>query len=615
MNAVLERSVRTPLGNPGWPGESAILLADLVDSTAFAHGFGEEQAAVALQRLDLQVRDLLEFTGGRLIDKASSVLAVFDRPMQAIDFALRYQQVLREFSVSQGAPVSARIGIHVGQLSTSTSSGHDGEPGAAVLVADGPAKPVVVRLMTLALPGQILVSAAAERLARRAQAELGERTAHIRWALHGRYRFKGAVAPMLVHEVGDRDLAPLRQPESSGKAWREPSLWRRSPALLLETLVLLSVVSFYAYAMLGRAPALGYQQGDWLVLGDANDFTGDQRLKDSLVTALRESLGQSRYLNVVADRRVRDVLQRMGRGPQATVDRSTGSEIAIREGARALLLPSVAEVGGRLRISLEVVDPNSQATLFTESADGRGIQSALAVADAVSKQLRGHLGESEQAVAADAVPLPLQLTASLDALRDFSLVASAKLPPKDADAIASYSRALRRDPGFALARLAIARLQASDGYLQEARVSALAAAGHRSRLSERHALELDALLARLTPGANPLPRYRAWAARYPDDFDAYYGYALRAWANRAYTDALAFLDPALSQHNPAGGDAYFLRGVILLAQKQYPEAGLAFRQAESLRITSEQPVAPGIWATERELGAALRPSRTPITAR
>ena len=615
MNAVLGQNILTPSSNPALPAARTILFADLVDASALGSGFSEEQLAGVLQRLELRLRDIMEFAGGRLVEKSTSLVAVFERPLQAIDFALRYQQTLREFSVNEGVPIGARIAIHVGQLSTKKSAGEPDPTRAGELEIDGPAKLVAARLMSLSVPGQILVSADAERVARRAQAELGGRASHLRWALHGRYRFKGVGEPMLVHEVGDRDSASLHRPTSSGKAWREVPLWRRSPVLVFGVLVFVCVASFYAYAMLGRAPALGYQQRDWLVLGDANDFTGDQRLKDSLVTALRESLQQSRYLNVVSDRRVHDVLQRMGRGPQATIDRATGSEIAIREGARALLLPSVTEINGRVRISLEVVEPNSQATVFTESAEGGGVQSALASADAVSQQLRSHLGEPAQAVAADAVPLTRQLTSNLDALRAFALVESARPAPGNARAVAAYRGALQIDPGFALARLAIARLQASDGHLREARLSALAAAGHRSQLSERHALELDALLTRLTPGADPSPRYRAWVARYPDDFAAYYGYALYAWSNNAYADALNFLAPALSPHNPAGGDAYFLRGVILKAQKRYPEARLAFRQAESLRVTGERQMAYPVQATDSELGAALPTSSPPISAR
>src|SRR5215216_2616823 len=97
MNLRVSLPPRSAAGSPVTPVLRAVLLADLADSTAFVQRFGDARAAAALQRLDLQIRDLLEFTGGRLIDKADGLLALFERPIQAVDFALRYQQALRQF--------------------------------------------------------------------------------------------------------------------------------------------------------------------------------------------------------------------------------------------------------------------------------------------------------------------------------------------------------------------------------------------------------------------------------------------------------------------------------------------------------------------------------------
>ena len=118
MNSTALPPQRSAAGSPVTPVLRAVLLADLADSTAFVQRHGDARAATALQRLDLQIRDLLEFTGGRLIDKADGLLAIFERPIQAVDFALRYQQVLRQFSVDEGTTLVARVGIHVGELMT-----------------------------------------------------------------------------------------------------------------------------------------------------------------------------------------------------------------------------------------------------------------------------------------------------------------------------------------------------------------------------------------------------------------------------------------------------------------------------------------------------------------
>ena len=90
----------------------------------------------------------------------------------------------------------------------------------------------------------------------------------------------------------------------------------------------------------------------------------------TLRTALRLSVEQSRYVNVVSDLQVRDAVRRMRRDPTNTrIDRAIGAEVALREGARALVLPSVAEVGGKLRVTAEIIDPQSQSTVYSDSAD------------------------------------------------------------------------------------------------------------------------------------------------------------------------------------------------------------------------------------------------------
>ena len=602
-------STRAPVGSPVTPLLRAVLLADLVDSTAFVQGFGDDRAARALQRLDLQIRDLLEFTGGRLIDKADGLLAIFERPIQAVDFALRYQQALRQFSETEGTPLSARVGIHVGELMTWSNPDAAVAAGAKPLEVEGLAKPIAARLMSLALPGQILVSSMAQSLAQRAQAELGERSARLRWMVHGRYRFKGVPAPLLVHEVGELGHAPLREPPSGQKVWRELPIWRRPPVLALEALLCIGVAAFYSYAVFRSPPAIGFQERDWVVVGDMSNFTGDPRLEETLDVALRLGLEQSRHVNILSDLKVRDALQRMGRSQQATVDRAVGSEIALREGARALLLPTVAEIGGRLRVSVEVVDPGNQATVYAQSADGRGVDSALASLDAVTEKLRGQLGESLASIQGSSRPLADVSTGNIDALRAYSLAQNAYRESRDQEALALYERALALDPRFAMAQVGVARIRARNGELARARKIALAARANGKRLSQRESLELDSFLARFGKADEAMAKYRIWAAMYPDAFRARSGYALVALENNEYRRALEFLTPALSPKNERQANAWFLQGVILLSLNRYAESRAAFQRAEALGVGGEKLEVAEAYAATRDFVGAERALR------
>jgi putative peptide modification system cyclase len=590
MNLSVAPPHRPTPGSTVTPVLRAVLLADLADSTAFVQRFGDARAAAVLQRLDLQIRDLLEFTGGRLIDKADGLLAIFERPIQAVDFALRYQQALRQLSADEGDAIAARVGIHVGELMTWQNSDQDVRAGAKPLEVEGLAKPGAARLMALALPGQILVSSMAQALAQRAQAELGDRAERVKWVSHGRYRFKGVPAPILVHEVGELGASPLKQPPSGHKVWRELPLWRRPPVLAAELLVCLSVAGFFGWTALQSPPALAFQQRDWVVMGDLNNFTGDTRLDDSLETALRVSLEQSRYVNVVPDLKARGVLQRMGRPGDANIDRAVGSEIAMREGARALLLPSVAEVGGKLRISLEVVDPANQATVYADSEDGRGIDSALASLDSLNGRLRERLGESLAEINASGKPLAMITTPSVEALRLYTLARDASTQRFDlAESLRLINLAIKEDPEFAMAYTARARLGLANSDLAQAKKDFALANQHRDRLSAREAMSLDAGLAEFGPAQKRLDIWKTIARVYPDNYGAYFHVAYEeSFYFQRYDQTVSVLKPVLVPQNQFMSEALHMTGVAQLGLGQLTEARSSFERAEGMG--SHQPI-------------------------
>uniref|UniRef100_UPI001C09D69C hypothetical protein n=2 Tax=Gammaproteobacteria TaxID=1236 RepID=UPI001C09D69C len=67
----------------------------------------------------------------------------------------------------------------------------------------------------------------------------------------------------------------------------------------------------------------------------------------------------------------------------------------------------VANVGGRPRFSVEVVEPQSQRTLVSASANAGGGEGALlAAVDDVARQLRQRLGEDHTVIGNASQPLP-----------------------------------------------------------------------------------------------------------------------------------------------------------------------------------------------------------------
>ena len=568
------------------PQVRTLLLTDLVDSTGLVERVGDTAAVELFRAHDRMVLELQQRWYGRLIDRSDGLLLIFERPIDGLGFALDYVRGLRDLGREHKQPLQARAGLHVGEVLVWENSADAIRLGAKSLEVEGLAKPLAGRLMAMARPGQILLSATAEPLAHRAARELGERGELLVWKSYGRWRFKGVPEAQEVYEVGEPGLAPLRMPSHTPKAWRDLPLWRRPAALAAEAMVLAAMV-VGGWFMAQPQPAIAFGERDWVVVGDVRNLTGDARLDDSLEQAFRISLEQSRYVNLISDMKMRQTMQRMQRKPGERIDRALGSEIALRDGARALLLPTVAEVGGRLRVSAEVIDPLTQTTVYALSADGKGIESALASIDDVTEQLREKLGEAMHNVQKTAVALPNVSTPSLEALKAFAVARNVLSTTRDLEqALGLYRRALELDPQFALAHADMARIYAGHGQVELALDEWRAALALRGRLSPQETMRIELLLQQYTAPTAYFRKVEEYLALYPDDDQVISRSATNLWHdNNDFRATEARFRRILKPVFANQGSVNYSLGITLLGQERIEEALAAFRKSRELGFT------------------------------
>ena len=586
-----------------------VLLCDIVESTALVERLGDVRAVALLKRHDQLLRQLMDLCHGQLIDKADGVLALFERPIQALDFALRYQRGLRELGTLEGLDLKARIGRHVGDVMTWANEPKDVLAGAKAFEVEGLAKPVAARLMNLALPGQILMSGMAQNLCHRAMGELGAAGTSLRWLMHGRYNFKGVPAPMLVHEVGEPGLSPLRAPDSNAKAWRELPIWRRPPVVALEVLVVGVLGIGLFWSALRSPPAIAFAERDWVVVADLQNRTDEPLFDGALDAALRVGLEQSRHINLISELQIDRALERMQRQGQP-IDRQLATELALREGARAVILPTVAEVGGRVRVSLEVVDPTSGVTVYSESADGAGANGVLPALDTALAKVRSQMGEAMSNIESTSRPLEDVTTGNLEALKAFSLGQQARYEGRISDAEALYAQAVALDPTFATAYLRLAFMRYSDNDAEGTRRYLDLAIAHRDHMSQRESLFMNGAEATLNDPAGALEKFRMLAALYPDEYRAYYNYAYFAhFDSLRSADALAMLGPAMSAKNPSRVQAQYLAGGLQLALNRPDEAIVEFERADSMGLGGYRRDYVEAYAAKRDYAGAQRIAR------
>ncbi|MGE4458614.1 putative peptide modification system cyclase [Stenotrophomonas acidaminiphila] len=584
------------------PRVHTLLLTDLCDSVALVERLGDTAAAELFQEHDRLVLRLQQQWKGRMIDRSDGLLLLFERPVNGLGFALDYRQGLEQLGKLRGIDLQARTGMHVGEVLTWHNSVEAVQAGAKPLEVEGLAKPLAARLMALARPGQILLSAVAESLAHRSARELGARSGHLLWKSHGRWHFKGVPTTQEVFEVGEPGFAPLRTPRSTPKAWRDLPFWRRPMALVAEA-ALLAALCVGAWFFMRPEPAIAFAERDWVVMGDLRNLTGNALLDDSVMQALRVSLEQSRHVNVLSDMKTRDTLSRMRRDPVASrLDRTLASEVALRDGARLVILPAVSEVGGKLRLSMEIVDPHTQATIRSDFVDGRGLDSLLASVDAIASRLRGHLGETRASVKAASQPLPSVTTSNLHALRAYALGLQATREGKWQQAMQMYNEATTLDPEFALGYLGAARVMVARSQRPSAMPFLDRALALRHRLPDRERLYLDAWEAELRAPVQALEKWQLMAGLYPDDFAGQANSAWHLFTVNRMDEALPYAQAADVPQDPLRPLAADFLARVLLAKgaaepalKRLREIGNETQAGQGRRIANvlavlERPV-------------------------
>jgi TolB-like protein len=338
------------------PAIRTLLLCDLVASTQLVERIGDSAAAELLARHDRIARDLLSTFNGREIDKSDGFLLLFERPIEAVRFALAYQAKLREVGSTLDAEMTSRVGIHLGEVVLRENSSEDVARGAKPLEVEGLAKAIAARVMSLAGNGRILLTRTAFDFARRAAVGV-EEEAPLRWAVHGRYRLAGVEDLVEVCEVAEPAEAELTPPPSSEKAHRADD--ESAPVEVPAADPLLAVLAF-------------------------------------------DNLSSDPEMQFFSDGVSEEIIQRLSRGARLRVIGRTSSfqfrgerkaEAATRLRCSHVLDGSIRRAAQRVRVGAHLVEASSQTTLWSDRYD-RSLENIFAVQDEISESIAQALDQT-----------------------------------------------------------------------------------------------------------------------------------------------------------------------------------------------------------------------------
>jgi len=190
----------------------AIVLLDLIGSTAFVQVAGARRSAEWFQFHDRLTRNLLHRFNGREIDRSDGFMLSFERPIDAVNFAINYQR-----TIPPRIKLEARIGIHWDLIIEVEQNELDVGLGAKRYELEGIAKNITARTMSMCLPRQVLLTTQAfEAVKHRANSDTPKGT---RYVCVGLYRFKGVADLQTIYAVGS-SIEALQPPPSTEKTKR-----------------------------------------------------------------------------------------------------------------------------------------------------------------------------------------------------------------------------------------------------------------------------------------------------------------------------------------------------------------------------------------------------------
>ena len=284
-------------------------------------------------------------------------------------------------------------------------------------------------------------------------------------------------------------------------------------------LVVMAIVGYAAYSWYRGAPPPDAAR-EPLLLADFSNTTGEAVFDGALKDALEIQLQQSPYVKLLPAARVRSALQLMQRSPNEPLTEVVARDLCERLGVKAILLGSIAPLGSAYVITLEAQACRTGDTLARNQAQAASKTDVLATVGVSAANIRERLGESLGSIQKFNVPAPNATTASLEALKAYSMGIETRLKTGDVQAIPFFEHALELDPDFAVAAARLGAIYANLRDFERSQKYLQRAFAHSDSLSEPERLFITSTYHFVVSGRlnDVVATYRLWIATYPDDW-------------------------------------------------------------------------------------------------
>ena len=372
----------------------------------------------------------------------------------------------------------------------------------------------------------------------------------------------GAVARVATFGIGLPDwvlpasiaIVAIGFPVAIGATRRSHHSWRARAVFGAAALVAFVIVvgGFMMMRDAGIGPfasllgAHKLERRDRVIVADFTTGGSDTTLGAVVSEAVRADLDQSPIVSVVTPQTVASTLQLMQRSPNVRLDTALARQVALREGAKAVVSGNIQPLpGGGFVVTMRLVSADSGQELASLSASADGAKDFIPTIGRLTRSLRGKMGESLKHLQTSP-PLAQVTTSSLPALEAYTEGQHAMLiEANPSKAIALFRKAVTLDTSFASAYRALGVALSNRNQDRDERIRAVEKAyAHADRLPEVE--RYLAIATYYTDGPKP-DQARAMAAYdtlltiHPNNFAALNNLALLFANARHFTKASELL--------------------------------------------------------------------------
>lgn len=192
------------------------------------------------------------------------------------------------------------------------------------------------------------------------------------------------------------------------------------------------------------------EERDVLILADFEDRTPESSYGTTVTELFRTDLSQSPVVRLMNASVITEALARMNRPPTDVIALDLATEIAQREGVKAVVAGEIGTLGSGYVISASLLSSEDGSVLVAQRETADDDSQLIGAVDRLSAKLRERIGESLRSIRASE-PLERVTTSSLEALEIYTRAVRASDIGDFERALALLRDAVEHDSTFAMA--------------------------------------------------------------------------------------------------------------------------------------------------------------------